>query len=427
MFTNQLLPSPYQPEADVVAHRLELLIGALDWAAVTQAATPWVQEVRAEPPPLWAMESLLREYPLSTAEGLALMRLAEALLRVPDMDTAIVLTADQLGRANFAQTGHRLLARVASAAIGLSKRFLPDADNPQAGSGLMGSLGARTVVAAALRAVQLLGRQFVLGQDIAKAMEHAQAARDRQAGLRFSYDMLGEGARTEADAQRYWQSYASVIAALAAAAKTGQGPQGNDGVSIKLSALHPRYEENQRARVMDELLPRLWELCLQAAQADINLTIDAEEVDRLELSLAVLEALIERVATHCPQWRGLGLAIQAYQIRAVECVNHVIGLARRYRVGLMCRLVKGAYWDAEIKRTQELGLAYYPVFTHKHHTDISVSVAVSINDNLCDARFPPTTDQQHIDQGPPTASLPVGSHADLRALVCCVPIEPAPC
>ena len=368
---DQLLPSPYQNEADVVAHCLEQLHGVLDWAAAAQAATPWVQAVRSEPAPLWAMESLLREYPISSAEGLALMRLAEALLRVPDMDTAIALTADQLGRADFAQTGDQVLARLARAAIALSKHFLPDADKPQASGGLMGRLGAHTVVSAALRAVQLMGRQFVLGQDMAQAMDQADAARQHQAGLRFSYDMLGEGARTASDARRYWQSYADAIAALAAAAQHGRGPQGNDGISIKLSALHPRYEESQRARVMQDLVPRVWDLCVQAAQADINLTIDAEEVDRLELSLAVLEALMERVAAHYPQWRGLGLAIQAYQTRALACVAHVVKLARRHRVGVMCRLVKGAYWDAEIKRAQELGLAHYPVFTHKHHTDIS--------------------------------------------------------
>ena len=388
MPNDQLLPSPYQAEADVVAHCLEQLHGVLDWAAAAQAATPWVQAVRAEPAPLWAMESLLREYPISSAEGLALMRLAEALLRVPDMDTAIALTADQLGRADFAQTGDQVLARLARAAIALSKHFLPDADKPQAGSGLMGRLGAHTVVAAALRAVQLMGRQFVLGQDMAQAMDQAHAARQQQAGLRFSYDMLGEGARTEADARRYWQSYAKAIAALAAAAQDGRGPQGNDGISIKLSALHPRYEESQRARVMQELVPRVWDLCVQAARADINLTIDAEEVDRLELSLAVLEALVERVAARYPQWRGLGLAIQAYQTRALACVAHVITLARRHRVGLMCRLVKGAYWDAEIKRAQELGLAHYPVFTHKHHTDVSYLACAAALLHAPDAVYP---------------------------------------
>ena len=371
MLMQQRLPQPYRPEAEVVAHRLHSLQDKLDWAAAAQAAAHWVQTVRDHPAPFWAMESLLQEYPISSAEGLALMRLAEALLRVPDMDTAVALTADQLGRADFAQSGDQGLARVSRAVIAMSKHFLPDAQGA-GGGGLMGRLGARTVVAATLRAVQLLGRQFVLGQTMAEAVRHADSARQAQSqGLRFSYDMLGEGARTDADAQRYLQSYSNAIAALAQTAMPGRGPQGNDGISIKLSALHPRYEEGQSTRVMAELLPRVWGLCEQAARADINLTIDAEEVDRLELSLEVLDALLKRVAQHWPQWRGLGLALQAYQSRALELIHTVVAMAREHRVGLMCRLVKGAYWDAEIKRAQELGLPHYPVFTHKHHTDIS--------------------------------------------------------
>jgi len=372
MLTQQRLPQPYRPEAEIVAEHLRSLQHKLDWAAAAQVAAPWVQTVRDHPAPFWAMESLLQEYPISSAEGLALMRLAEALLRVPDMDTAIALTADQLGRADFAQAGDQVLARVSRAAIAMSKHFLPDAQGSAGGGGLMGRLGAHTVVAATLRAVQLLGRQFVLGQSMAEAMRHAHAARQAQGqGLRFSYDMLGEGARTQADALRYAQSYSDAIAALAQAAAPGRGPQGNDGISIKLSALHPRYEDGQSARVMAELVPRVWALCEQAARADINLTIDAEEVERLELSLEVFDALLQRVAQHWPQWRGLGLALQAYQSRALELVHTVIAMARQQRVGLMCRLVKGAYWDAEIKRAQELGLPHYPVFTHKHHTDIS--------------------------------------------------------
>lgn len=372
MLMQQRLPQPYRPEADIVAERLRSLQGKLDWAAAAQVAAPWVQTVREHPAPFWAMESLLQEYPISSAEGLALMRLAEALLRVPDMDTAIALTADQLGRADFAQAGDQVLARLSRAAIAMSKHFLPDAQGAAGGSGLMSRLGAHTVVAATLRAVQLLGRQFVLGQSMAEAMRHADSAREAQSqGLRFSYDMLGEGARTEADALRYLQSYSDAIAALARAAVPERGPQGNDGISIKLSALHPRYEDGQSARVMAELLPRVWSLCEQAARADINLTIDAEEVERLELSLEVFDALLQRVAQHWPQWHGLGLALQAYQSRALELVHTVVAMARQHRVGLMCRLVKGAYWDAEIKRVQELGLPRYPVFTHKHHTDIS--------------------------------------------------------
>lgn len=366
----QRLPSPYRPEAEVVAGRLQSLQGALDWAAAAQAAAPWVAEVRRHPPPFWAMESLLKEYPISSAEGLALMRLAEALLRVPDAETAIALTADQLSRADFEGAADSALARLSHSAIALSKRFLPG-DGAATQPGLFARLGSRTVVAATLRAVQLLGRQFVLGQTIEEAMDEAQAARRRQPNLRFSYDMLGEGARTAEDAARYLRHYQEAIARIAAHADAGAPVQQNDGISIKLSALHPRYEALQRERVLRELVPRVWELCEQAARANVNLTIDAEEVDRLELSLEVFEALAARVAQHAPQWQGFGLALQAYQTRALELIAHVAQVARSHRIRLMCRLVKGAYWDAEIKRAQELGLQHYPVFTHKHHTDIS--------------------------------------------------------
>ena len=369
----QRLPFPYRPEADVVADRLQSVRHTLDWAAAARVAAPWVQAVRDNPPPFWAMESLLKEYPISSAEGLALMRLAEALLRVPDAETAIALTADQLGRADFDGSGDKVLARLSSTAIAMSKHFLPDAQTgagPQAEPGLLVKLGARTVVAATLRAVQLLGRQFVLGQTMKEAQQEADIARKRL-GVRFSYDMLGEGARTDNDARHYLKSYTDAIDSIAARASNTGAIEVNDGISIKLSALHPRYEDAQSQRVMDELVPRVWGLCQRAAAANINLTIDAEEVDRLELSLEVLEDLIRRVAKHFPQWRGLGLAMQAYQSRALELIAHVTVLSRRYQVRLMCRLVKGAYWDAEIKRAQEMGLPHYPVFTHKHHTDVS--------------------------------------------------------
>ena len=361
------LPTPYRPESQAVVPCLEALQEALSWSAVIQQASPWVRAVRDQPSPFWAMESLLKEYPLSSDEGLALMRLAEALLRVPDAQTAIALTADQLGRADFAASSDAVMARLASRVMALSKHFLPEADSAP---GLWARWGARAVVAAALRAVQLLGRQFVLGQTMDAALHAADAARKTNA-LRFSFDMLGEGARTDHDALRYLQSYQDAIAAIAARSnKTGPIAE-NDGISIKLSALYPRYEDAHRKAVLATLVPRVWTLCQAAAAANINLTIDAEEVDRLELSLDVLEALIGLVAQQMPQWPGLGLAMQAYQTRAVALTDHVIALARRYRVKLMCRLVKGAYWDAEIKRAQELGLEHYPVFTHKHHTDAS--------------------------------------------------------
>jgi RHH-type proline utilization regulon transcriptional repressor/proline dehydrogenase/delta 1-pyrroline-5-carboxylate dehydrogenase len=379
------LPTSYRPEAEIVSQHLGALAHALDWAAAAKVATPWVHAVRQNPPPFWAMESLLKEYPISSAEGLALMRLAEALLRVPDAETAIALTADQLGRADFHGAADKTLVRLSNTAIALSKKFLPDSEAP---TGIFAKLGARSVVAATLRAVQLLGRQFVLGQTIAEAMHEAASAQRKLKNLRYSYDMLGEGARTDADALHHLASYQHAIQAIAAQASASVACEQNDGISIKLSALHPRYEDAQKARVMAELLPRVWGLCERSAQANINLTIDAEEVDRLELSLEIFEALASQVAQHFPHWSGFGLAMQSYQTRALELIAHVTEIARKYKIRLMCRLVKGAYWDAEIKRAQELGLPCYPVFTHKHHTDVSYLACARALLDAPDAIYP---------------------------------------
>jgi RHH-type transcriptional regulator, proline utilization regulon repressor / proline dehydrogenase / delta 1-pyrroline-5-carboxylate dehydrogenase len=368
------LPYPYCGEAEVV-EALLARVGRFEWGPVIERATPWVAGVRANPAPFWAMESLLREYPISSAEGLALMRLAEALLRVPDAQTAVALTADQLGRADFdgdmPDGPHRMLAALSTTAIALSKKFLPDAERD---GGALQRLGARTVVAATVRAIGLLGRQFVLGRTIAEAMDEAASQRRQQASLRFSYDMLGEGARTEPDARRYLASYRAAIDAIASVG-VATAPEAADGISIKLSALFSRYEDAQRERVFAELLPRVWHLIEPAARANMNLTIDAEESDRLELSLDVLDALVTRIAQRYPQWRGFGLAVQAYQTRSLAVIDEVARIARsapcRGGLHLMVRLVKGAYWDGEIKRAQEAGLAGYPVFTHKQHTDLS--------------------------------------------------------
>lgn len=381
-------PNPYRPEGDVLATRLNSLQGQLDWAQVIQTASPWVKAVRDNPPPFWVMESLLREYPISSNEGLALMRLAEALLRVPDAPTAVALTADQLGRANFEGASDQALARLSSAAISLSKKLLPDPDQPGQGDSLLSRLGQKGVVAATLRAVALLGKQFVLGQTIDSAMQEANKARQVQAQLSFSYDMLGEGARTDHDALAYLAHYETAIRAIASACTPGTLPEHQDGISIKLSALHPRYEDANLACLKEELVPRVWRLCELAAAANLNLTIDAEEVDRLELSLELFEQLAAQIAQHYPQWQGFGLALQAYQTRALELVEHVALMGRRYGLRFMCRLVKGAYWDAEIKRAQELGLPAYPVFTHKHHTDVSYLACAQAMLRAPDAIYP---------------------------------------
>ncbi len=377
--TSSALGPPCRDEIAVVQKLLGALNagGGLDWAGVIDLARPWIAAVRDKPAPFWAMESLLREYPISSAEGLALMRLAEALLRVPDAETAIALTADQLGRAEFhaaAEAGgtapHSRLAGLSSSAIHLAKRFLPGTGGAQ--PGLIDRLGAQTVVAATVRAIQLLGKQFVLGRHIGEALGESKGQRRQQPRLRFSFDMLGEGARTMPDAARYLASYTGAVQAIAAAAEgQGNGPAERDGISIKLSALHPRYEEHQLERLRAELLPAVRGLIDLAAAADINLTIDAEESERLELSLTLFDALAAHVQARHPQWTGFGLALQAYQLRAPQMIEAVAAIARQRGLRFMVRLVKGAYWDGEIKRAQELGLAGYPVFTHKHHTDIA--------------------------------------------------------
>jgi len=388
------LPFPYQNEAQALTAARSRLGTGLDWSQVIATGRPWVEAVRQHPAPFWAMESLLKEYPISSAEGLALMRLAEALLRVPDVETAIALTADQLGRAEFdGNDGSQgMLAGLSASAIALSKKFLPDeAAGAGAEPGLLKRLGARTVVAATVRAIQLLGRQFVLGRHIGEAMDEAVSQRRAQPTLRFSYDMLGEGARTERDAERYLASYQNAIDHIATAnarAAVDAGPESSDGISIKLSALFSRYEDAQRERVFAELLPRVWTLIERAAPARLNLTIDAEEVDRLELSLQVFDVLAERIAQAYPQWRGFGLAVQAYQTRALAVVDEVARIARQHGLRFMVRLVKGAYWDGEVKRAQEGGLPGYPVYTRKPHTDLSYLACARALLGHCDVIYP---------------------------------------
>jgi RHH-type transcriptional regulator, proline utilization regulon repressor / proline dehydrogenase / delta 1-pyrroline-5-carboxylate dehydrogenase len=378
------LPLPWGDEAQAVAALRQRLAGQLDWSDVRQRCEPWVHGVRARPGPVWAMESLLAQYPLSSQEGLALMRLAEALLRVPDADTALALTADQLrhegqpgwqaAQAPAAHDGAAsgLWQALSHRVLEMAQHLLPPADH--APQGWIARLGSQAVVKATATAVGLLARQFVLGETLSDAMRAAQA--DREAGQRqgqrlcMSYDMLGEGARTWPDADRYLAAYQGALAQLATATQgVGTGPHDRDGLSIKLSALHPRFEPQHTQAVLDELVPRLVGLANQAAQAQVLLTMDAEESWRLELQLAVLDALLQ--ATKSLAWDGLGLAVQAYQLRAPAVIDEVARLARQHGKRLTVRLVKGAYWDSEVKRAQELGLPGFAVYTHKAHTDLS--------------------------------------------------------
>ncbi|MBL8549586.1 MAG: bifunctional proline dehydrogenase/L-glutamate gamma-semialdehyde dehydrogenase PutA [Hyphomonadaceae bacterium] len=322
------------------------------------------------------MESFLEEFGLSNAEGLALMCLAEALLRVPDEETADKLIAEKistgrweehLGRSdhwlvNAGTWGLMLTGRIvaapdemASDAESFMRRFVARAGEP-------------VVRAGAMQAMRILGEQFVLGRTIEAALRRGKGFVREGAASSFSFDMLGEGARTAADAARYTKLYAEAIDAVGRDAE-GAGPVLGNGVSVKLSALFPRYEARQEARVMAELLPRTLELCERAKAHGIGLTLDAEEADRLALSLKLLDALC--AAPSLGGWDGLGLALQAYQKRARLVVDAVATLARRRKRRLMVRLVKGAYWDGEIKRAQVMGRSDFPVFTTKAATDVS--------------------------------------------------------
>jgi RHH-type proline utilization regulon transcriptional repressor/proline dehydrogenase/delta 1-pyrroline-5-carboxylate dehydrogenase len=365
------LPHPIHDEATLARQWASELQDRLDWRGVLALSRPWVDAVRAHPAPFWALETLLREYPISQPEGLALMRLAEALLRIPDTDTAVALTADQLGRTHFDHVplrgAHPLPIQLAGQALEWTKKLLPHAGGEA--QGLWSRLGGQTVVAATVRAIQLMGQQFVLAETIEAALKRAH----EHPNTLYSFDMLGEAARSDADALRYFEAYRTAIATIARheAGRDNARPEHRHGLSVKLSALDARYEPQQAERVFDQLLPRLLTLVDEAAAARLNLTLDAEESDRLELSLAVFERVAEHVQRQHASWDGLGLAVQAYQTRAPAVIDWLDRLTRRTGLRLMVRLVKGAYWDSEVKRAQELGLAGYPVWTHKHHTDLA--------------------------------------------------------
>ncbi|HVH77761.1 MAG TPA: bifunctional proline dehydrogenase/L-glutamate gamma-semialdehyde dehydrogenase PutA, partial [Stellaceae bacterium] len=332
-----------------------------------------VAYVREKGPSRSGIDAFLHEYKLSTPEGVALMCLAEALLRIPDSDTIDRLIRDKITTADWqSHLGHStsIFVNASTWALMLTGRLLHDEAQQHDLGHVLHRLVARSgepvVRQAVLAAMRILGRQFVMGRTIEEAL--ARAAPAERHNYRHSYDMLGEAARTMADAERYHAAYAAAIAAIGKAA-AGRAIETAPGISVKLSALHPRYEMAQHERIMRELLPRLVDLAEQARGAGIGLTVDAEEADRLDLSLDLVEALAGMPTL--TGWDGLGLAVQAYQKRAPAVIDWLADLAARTRRRLMARLVKGAYWDSEIKRAQERGLASYPVYTRKIGTDVS--------------------------------------------------------
>src|SRR5215216_964503 len=339
-------------------------------ARIDRTATRLIEAIRANDDPLGGVEDMLREFALSSKEGLALMVLAEALLRVPDARTADQFIEDKLGQGDFIHHETRSSAFLVNAsawALGMSARVIQPGETPQGTIGrLTKRLGAPAVRAATRQAMRLMGNHFVLGETIEAALSRAQPHSARH--QRYSFDMLGEGARTADDAARYFNSYASAIEAIGRTAGDNPLPD-RPGISVKLSALHPRFEAVSRGRVMSELVPRLIDLARQAKSHDLNFAVDAEEADRLELSLDVIAAAL--ADSSLAGWDGFGLAIQAYQKRACDVIDYVDQLARKLDRRMMLRLVKGAYWDTEIKRAQERGLDGYPVFTRKAMTDLN--------------------------------------------------------
>lgn len=318
------------------------------------------------------VQSLMQEYALSSEEGVALMCLAEALLRIPDAATRNALIRDKIGQGDWQQHVGRspsLFVNAASWGLLLTGKLVATHNEGALLASLtrlLGKSGEPLIRQGVQLAMQMLGEQFVTGETIDEALQRARALEAQ--GFCYSYDMLGEAALTEADAQRYLQAYENAIHAIGKASN-GQGVVNGPGISIKLSALHPRYSRAQHQRVMDELFPRVLQLTELARHYAIGLNIDAEEADRLDISLDLLEALC--LAPSLQGWDGIGFVIQAYQKRCPFVIDFVVDLARRTGHRLMVRLVKGAYWDSEIKRAQQDGQSDYPVYTRKHHTDVS--------------------------------------------------------
>ena len=362
--------APYAADDGAIAARLLATAGlsAEQDGRIDRTATRLIGAIRANDDRLGGVEDMLREFALSTKEGLALMVLAEALLRVPDARTADQFIEDKLGQGDFVHhetKSSAFLVNASAWALGMSARVIQPGETPQGTIGRLAKrLGVPAVRAATRQAMRLMGSHFVLGETIEAALERAHSADV----TRYSFDMLGEGARTAADAERYFNSYASAIEAIGRAADDRPLPE-RPGISVKLSALHPRFEAVSRQRVMTELVPRLIELARRARNFDLNFTVDAEEADRLELSLEVIAAAFSDASFK--GWDGFGLAIQAYQKRAEAVIGYSDELARALNRRMMLRLVKGAYWDTEIKRAQERGLDDYPVFTRKAMTDLN--------------------------------------------------------
>jgi len=344
--------------------------------AAQENAAAFVRETRAQASRSSLIEKFLQEYGLSTAEGVTLMRLAEALLRTPDAATADALIKDKVEAGDWAAHKGRSpfpLVNFSTRALMLTAAWLDDIEGAdptrrvvKATKDLLDRVGEPVIRGAVAQAMKIMGEHFVLGETIGEAQRRARELARK--GYNFSFDMLGEAAHTEADAQKYFRDYENAIAEIGASAKSERSTD-NPGISVKLSALHPRYEYPKRARVLRELGERARALALQAKELNIGFNVDAEEAARLDLSLDLIEAMMRD--PKLDRWDGFGVVVQAYQRRAPFVIDWLAALARDRGRRIMVRLVKGAYWDGEIKRAQMMGLASYPVFTRKALTDVS--------------------------------------------------------
>ncbi|MFD3190241.1 bifunctional proline dehydrogenase/L-glutamate gamma-semialdehyde dehydrogenase PutA [Sedimentitalea sp. HM32M-2] len=361
----------FADEEAVIARLIaESELSDADRAAICASGADLVRNIRSATAP-GLMEVFLAEYGLSTDEGIALMCLAEALLRVPDADTIDALIEDKIAPSNWSRhLGHSSspLVNASTWALMLTGKVLDDegASPVRALRSAVKRLGEPVIRTAVGRAMKEMGRQFVLGETITAAMKRAAGMEEK--GYTYSYDMLGEAARTDADARRYHLSYSRAISAIAQAC-TSDDIRANPGISVKLSALHPRYEVAQEARVMADLVPRLRSLALLAKSAGMGLNVDAEEANRLALSLEVIDTVMSEPAL--AGWDGFGVVVQAYGPRAGVVIDTLYEMAQRNDRRIMVRLVKGAYWDTEVKRAQVDGMDAFPVFTRKPATDIS--------------------------------------------------------
>ena len=357
--------------------------------AASELARRLVTQVRASRTKASGVDALMHEFSLSSEEGVALMCLAEALLRIPDNATRDRLIADKISEGNWKShlnNSPSLFVNAAAWGLLITGKLTTNTSEKNMGSALSRIIskgGAPLIRQGVNYAMRLLGKQFVTGQTIEEALQNGKER--EKMGYRFSFDMLGEAAYTEEDANRYYNDYVQAIHAIGKDA-AGQGVYEGNGISVKLSAIHPRYSRAQHERVMSELLPRLKELFLLGKKYDIGINIDAEEANRLELSLDLMEALVSD--PDLAGYKGIGFVVQAYQKRCPFVIDYLIDLARRNNQKLMIRLVKGAYWDSEVKWAQVDGMDGYPTYTRKVHTDISYLACARKLLDAQDAIFP---------------------------------------